>query len=129
MQVDAQAQAALDDVACDVERALGIFHEPWLQEKVLELDWLATLANRVYIFGHWPVIAATLGWLIWKHREHFATYRSALLISHRLSSVRFAHRICVLAGGRITESGTHDELLAAGGDYAELFELQARSYR
>ena len=55
--------------------------------------------------------------------------RSALLISHRLSSVRFAHRICVLAGGRITESGTHEELLAAGGDYAELFELQARSYR
>jgi ATP-binding cassette subfamily B protein len=55
--------------------------------------------------------------------------RSAILISHRLSSVRFADRICVLAGGRITESGTHDELLAAGGDYAELFELQARSYR
>lgn len=55
--------------------------------------------------------------------------RSALLISHRLSSVRFADRICVLAGGRITESGTHDELLAAGGDYAELFELQAHSYR
>jgi ATP-binding cassette subfamily B protein len=55
--------------------------------------------------------------------------RSALLISHRLSSVRFAHRICVLAGGRITESGTHDELLDAGGAYAELFELQARSYR
>jgi ATP-binding cassette, subfamily B, bacterial len=55
--------------------------------------------------------------------------RSALLISHRLSSVRFAHRICVLAGGRITESGTHDELLAAGRNYAELFELQAHSYR
>jgi ATP-binding cassette subfamily B protein len=55
--------------------------------------------------------------------------RSALLISHRLSSVRFADRICVLAGGRITESGTHEELLAAAGDYAELFELQARSYR
>ncbi len=55
--------------------------------------------------------------------------RSAVLISHRLSSVRFAHRICVLAGGRITESGTHEELLAAAGDYAELFELQARSYR
>jgi ATP-binding cassette subfamily B protein len=55
--------------------------------------------------------------------------RSAVLISHRLSSVRFADRICVLAGGRITESGTHEELLAAAGDYAELFELQARSYR
>ena len=55
--------------------------------------------------------------------------RSAVLISHRLSSVRFADRICVLAGGRITESGSHEELLALGGDYAELFELQARSYR
>ena len=55
--------------------------------------------------------------------------RSAVLISHRLSSVRFADRICVLAGGRITESGTHDELVGAGGVYAELFELQARAYR
>jgi ATP-binding cassette subfamily B protein len=55
--------------------------------------------------------------------------RSAVLISHRLSSVRFADRICVLAGGRITESGTHEDLLAAGGAYAELFELQARAYR
>jgi ATP-binding cassette subfamily B protein len=55
--------------------------------------------------------------------------RSAVLISHRLSSVRFADRICVLAGGRITESGRHDQLLAAGGAYAELFELQAHAYR
>ena len=55
--------------------------------------------------------------------------RSALLISHRLSSVRFADRICVLDHGRITESGSHDELIAAKGTYAELFEMQARSYR
>jgi ATP-binding cassette subfamily B protein len=60
-----------------------------------------------------------------------ALYRSraAVLISHRLSSVRFADRICVLAGGRITETGTHEELVALGGAYAELFELQARAYR
>ncbi|HEX3623605.1 MAG TPA: ABC transporter ATP-binding protein [Acidimicrobiales bacterium] len=55
--------------------------------------------------------------------------RSAILISHRLSSVRFADRICVLAGGRISETGTHEELLEAGGAYAELFELQAHAYR
>ena len=55
--------------------------------------------------------------------------RSALLISHRLSSVRFADRICVLADGRIIESGSHNELLAHGGAYAELFELQAHAYR
>jgi ATP-binding cassette subfamily B protein len=55
--------------------------------------------------------------------------RSALLISHRLSSVRFADRICVLADGRIIETGTHDDLIATGGIYAELFDLQARAYR
>ena len=43
--------------------------------------------------------------------------------------VRFADRIGVLAGGRITESGTHDELVAFGGANAELFDLQARAYR
>lgn len=55
--------------------------------------------------------------------------RAAVLISHRLSSVRFADRICVLGDGRIVESGTHDQLLGAAGSYAELFELQARAYR
>jgi ATP-binding cassette subfamily B protein len=43
--------------------------------------------------------------------------------------VRFADRTCVLSGGRITESGPHEELLQAGGTYAELFEMQARAYR
>ena len=55
--------------------------------------------------------------------------RAALLISHRLSSVRFADRICVLADGRIIETGTHEQLVDAGGTYAELFDLQARAYR
>ena len=54
--------------------------------------------------------------------------RAALLISHRFSSVRLADRIYVLHDGRIVDSGTHDELLARGGLYAELFALQARSY-
>ncbi len=55
--------------------------------------------------------------------------RSAVLISHRFSSVRMADRILVLADGRVEASGTHDALLAAGGRYAELFELQAAGYR
>ncbi|GAA0320757.1 ABC transporter ATP-binding protein/permease [Actinoallomurus spadix] len=55
--------------------------------------------------------------------------RTSLLISHRLSAVRDADRIVVLAGGRIAEQGTHDALLAAGGDYARLFRLQADGYR
>lgn len=55
--------------------------------------------------------------------------RSAVLISHRFSSVRMADRILVLSDGRVEASGTHTELLAAGGRYAELFELQAAGYR
>ncbi|MFD1950325.1 ABC transporter ATP-binding protein [Sphingomonas arantia] len=55
--------------------------------------------------------------------------RSAVLISHRFSSVRMADRILVLGNGRVEASGTHTELLAAGGRYAELFELQAAGYR
>jgi ATP-binding cassette, subfamily B, bacterial len=54
--------------------------------------------------------------------------RSVLLISHRFSSVRSADRIYVLDEGRVVEHGSHDELMAAGGRYADLFTLQARAY-
>ena len=53
---------------------------------------------------------------------------TSLIISHRFSVVRDAHRICVLADGRIVESGTHDELLDRGGRYASMFRMQAERY-
>jgi ATP-binding cassette subfamily B protein len=53
----------------------------------------------------------------------------AFLISHRLSTVRMADRIVVLSGGQIHEQGTHHQLIASGGTYANMFELQAASYR
>ena len=54
---------------------------------------------------------------------------TALIISHRFSTVRMADSIVVLEDGKVLETGTHDELLAVGGRYAELFELQAAGYR
>jgi ATP-binding cassette subfamily B protein len=55
--------------------------------------------------------------------------RMAVLISHRFSTVRMADRILVLRGGELVEQGTHEELLAVGGLYSELFQLQAAGYR
>jgi ATP-binding cassette subfamily B protein len=55
--------------------------------------------------------------------------KTALLISHRFSTVRMADHILVLEGGRILESGSHDALVALGGRYASLFEMQAGRYR
>ncbi len=53
---------------------------------------------------------------------------TSIVISHRFGSVRRAHRIAVLDGGRIAELGSHDELLGAGGTYAEMFRLQAERF-
>ena len=64
--------------------------------------------------------------------EHFREYakgRMTLLISHRFSSVRNADHIVVLEQGRVLERGDHQQLMALGGRYAELFDLQARGYR
>jgi ATP-binding cassette subfamily B protein len=67
--------------------------------------------------------------------EVFRTFREltrgriVLLISHRFSTVRMADRIYVLEAGRVVEAGSHDELLARAGRYAELFHLQATGYR
>jgi ATP-binding cassette, subfamily B, bacterial len=55
--------------------------------------------------------------------------KMALLISHRFSTVRMADRIVVLEGGRLVEEGSHSQLMALGGRYAEMFEMQAASYR
>jgi ATP-binding cassette subfamily B protein len=55
--------------------------------------------------------------------------RMAVVISHRFSTVRMADRIVVLRRGEIVEQGTHEQLVEAGGLYAELFHMQAAGYR
>lgn len=72
------------------------------------------------LFEHWTTASARL---------RRVTGAITILVSHRFSTVRMADHIVVLDQGRIIETGNHDQLLARGGLYAELFNLQARSYR
>jgi ATP-binding cassette subfamily B protein len=62
-------------------------------------------------------------------REGAAEGRITILVSHRFSTVRMADLIVVLDGARVAQVGTHDDLMAAGGPYAELYGIQAAAYR
>ncbi|MFN8939349.1 MAG: ABC transporter ATP-binding protein [Acidobacteriota bacterium] len=66
---------------------------------------------------------------VFERFAHLMAGKSAVLISHRFSTVRMADEILVLEGGRILEQGTHEQLVRKGQRYAELFELQAAGYR
>ena len=61
--------------------------------------------------------------------RELTTGKTAIFISHRFSTVRLADRIFVLENGKVIESGSHAELIALDGHYAELFNLQAEAYR
>ncbi|MEE0799923.1 MAG: ABC transporter ATP-binding protein [Gemmiger sp.] len=66
---------------------------------------------------------------IYQKYNRMTAGRTAIFISHRLASTRFCDRILFLEQGRITEQGTHESLLAAGGGYAALFAVQSQYYR
>ena len=66
---------------------------------------------------------------VFRRFKELSQGKTALLISHRFSSVRMADRIVVLADGQVEAAGTHEELVAQPGRYSELFELQAAGYR
>ncbi len=72
-----------------LEKALSIFEEQQLQTWALGWEPLTRIVNTVYIWGHWPVIALTLTWLVIAHRDRYPVYRNAILISGAVGLVIF----------------------------------------
>jgi hypothetical protein len=80
-QVRPQEATAHAEQIVSLERALGIFHEPQFQRFVLRRTLLVDLANWNYMWGHWPVLIATLVWLGYRHPNRLVRYRNALILS------------------------------------------------
>ena len=99
-------RVALARALCAVELGAGVV---LLDEPTAQLD----VRGEREIFER--ILAAT-------------RHRTTILISHRFSTVRHADRICVLEKGRVVELGTHDELMARGGRYRTMFDLQAQRF-
>ncbi len=100
-------------------------------------EWQRVAASRSFLRDAALVILdepasaldAEAEYRLFQHFRDLIAGKTALLISHRLSTVRMADLVLVLDGGRIVEAGSHAELMARGGHYASLYEMQAGRYR
>jgi ATP-binding cassette subfamily B protein len=136
---------AMDDDARirEVIRRLPNGYDQWLGKRFksgVELsggEWQKVAIGRAYMRDAQVLILdeptaaldARAEFEVFQRFKELSHGKTAILISHRFSSVRMATRILVLAEGKLEAAGTHEELLAQSGRYAELFELQAAGYR
>jgi len=114
------AQEALDHALhlVEIERSLGLFVEPSLQALVLGSDSLVAVMNWIYIWGHWPVIAAVLLWLFFAHPDGYRRTRNAMLISGGVGLVIFA--AFPVAPPRLTDLGFIDTVTEQSNAYRVL---------
>jgi len=117
--VHGQAGTAFDNASrlIHIEKQLGIFHEAFLQQLVLPRSWLIDFFNYLYIWGHLPVIVAVAVWLYVRHRENYALFRNAFLISGLIALIGFS--MVPLAPPRyMPEFGFTDTIIHAQSYYA-----------
>jgi ATP-binding cassette subfamily B protein len=136
-------QSARKSMASDVLRKLPLGFEQMLGRRFdggVDLsggEWQKVALARAYLRDAQVLILdeptsaldARSEYEVFQRFAELTTEKMALFISHRFSTVRMADRIVVLENGRIAEEGDHDTLTSMGGRYAEMFELQAASYR
>ncbi|MER7485029.1 ABC transporter ATP-binding protein [Streptomyces sp. NPDC126497] len=112
-------------------------HHPGALHERLALEWQHLADARIFHRKDAPVLICDEPTSALDRRAEEAVYdrirtlsegRTVILITHRLGSTRAAHRILVLDGGRLLEEGTHNTLLAVGGEYATLRRTQVQTY-
>jgi hypothetical protein len=100
------------------ERWLGLDLEGAIQAPVASSEALATAANWVYVWGHWPVIVATMGWLVWQHRDGFRRLRDGMLVSGFLGMAVFVSY--PVAPPRLVDLGLVDTVTESSEAYRYL---------
>lgn len=116
--VHGKAGDAFDNAArvIQFEERLHIFHEASLQQLILPKPWMVDFFNYLYIWGHLPVIIAVAVWLYMRHRNSYALFRNAFLISGLIALIGFA--VVPLAPPRfMPEFGFHDTIIHAQSYY------------
>jgi len=137
--LDAADRGGADDVVAELPQGLDTMLGRWF-ERGNELSggqWQKIALSRAFMRDSEVLVLDEPTAALDAEREYeiFQRFREltegkiAVLISHRFSTVRMADRIAVIEDGHISELGSHAELLARGGTYARLFELQAEGYR
>ncbi|MEV0563965.1 phosphatase PAP2 family protein [Dactylosporangium sp. NPDC050588] len=102
----------------DFEKSVGLFHESWLQSTFAGSPAVATFFNWIYIYGHWPVIVATLIWLARTNPAIYYRTRNAMLLSGGIGLVVFM--LFPLAPPRLAELGLVDTVTQSDGAYRVL---------
>lgn len=102
----------------DVERILGIYHEPALQSSLASSQVVTTVMNWVYIWGHWPVIVVVLLWLARRHPAIYLRTRDAMLVSGAVGLVAFV--AFPVAPPRLADIGMIDTVTAGSDAYRVL---------
>ncbi len=102
----------------DFERSIGLDIEHWAQGLIVDHHWLVTLANWIYIWGHWPVIAATLIWLHRQQRPGYLQLRNAMFISGAIGLVIFMN--FAVAPPRLLNVGLQDTVSEFSNSYRVL---------
>ena len=128
-----------EDIKPKLENGLDSFMTRQFADNGIELSkgqWQKIALSRAY-FKNAPIIIfdepsaaldAEAEDRIFKNFESISDGKTGIMISHRISSARMSNKIIVLDGGKITEQGTHDELVALDGLYAKLYNLQREKY-